>query len=247
MKRYCAFFCLAFACAATARDPNQPVSRGSAEFSAGASYARLTGGFDGDGKYAKYPDSVAPAALGTPLRIRWGLGNGFELRTDWSYVATNEDYGSREGFSQPIVGLRYYIGKYTGVFNLVTLPFATGDLDNGDLHTLVEIGGSLRMRSEKFRVIGLASYIDDFDESEILRLYARPEILWTKGFSNFLTGELLYGLGQGAWLASVGPGARADFTESVAAELTTPFSVAGRNSPIAGWSVSLRGIWNLKY
>lgn len=246
MTRYCAFFCLAFACAAAAKDPNRPVSRGSAEFSAGASYARLTGGFDGDGKYVKYPDSLAPAALSTPLRIRWGLGNGFELRTDWSYVATNEDYGSREGFSQPVLGLRY-IGKHAGAFSSVTLPFATGDLDNGDLRTVLEVGGSLRARTEKFRVIGLASYIDDFDGNEVLRLWARPEIIWTKRFTTFLTGDYLRALGEGAWLASLGPGARVDFTEAAAAELTTPFSVAGRNSPIAGWSVSLRGIWTLKY
>jgi hypothetical protein len=246
MTRYFGFFCLAFAWAAAAKDPNQPVSRGSAEFSGGASHARYTGSFDADGQYHSYPDSIAPSANIFPLRVRVGLGNGFELRSDWSYARTNRDFGSRQGMSQPSFSLRY-VAKTLGVFSTVTLPFATGDFDNGNLNTALEVGGLLRLRSENIRFTSLLSYIDDFDENEILRIWMRPEVIWKPGFSTFISADYIKALGQDAWLSTLGPGLRVDFSNEWGAELSSPFSVAGRNSPIAGWSVSLRGLWTLKF
>jgi hypothetical protein len=231
---------------AVAKDPNQPVTRGSAEFSGGLSYARYTGGFNANGNYVKYPDSISPSAYLTPYRIRIGLGKGFETRADWSYINSNKDAKSRQGFSQPTIGIRY-IAKNAGVFANLTLPFATGDFDNGGLNKIIETGLLLRTKTEYFRLTGFASYIDDLEDYEILRVWLRPEILWAPGFSTFVSGEYLKDLDEPAWLTTLGPGLRFDFTKDLAGEITTPFSVAGRNSPIAGWSIGAKGLWTVKF
>ena len=240
------FTCLALTGAVLAKDPNQPVQRGSAEFSGGASYARYTGSFDANGNYVKYPDSVAPAALLTPFRVRIGLGNGFEIRADGNYYNSNKDGRNLSGFTQPSASFRY-TGKNGGVFTNVTFPIATGDFDKANLNTAVEIGGLLRMKSPRFRFTSLASYIDDFEDAEILRLWMRPEILWMPGFSTFVSGEFLKSLGESAYLGTLGPGLRRDFSETFAVEATTPFSVLGRNSPVAGWSAGVKALWTLKF
>jgi len=244
-----AVLCVALSAPAFAKDPNQPVRLGSAEFSGGASYARYTGSFNNGSHYHAYPDSLSPAAMVYPLRIRLGLGKGFEVRGDWSYASTNKDLGDKQGMTQPSFSLRYWATNF-GAFNNWTLPVAPGDFDNGDLHTAVEIGGMTRWKSPHTRFTGLVSYVDDFDQNEILRVWVKPEILWRPSLSTFVTGECLRGLGKGAhgaYLASLGPGLRADFSEALGLEVTAPFSVAGRNSPVAGWSLSVRGLWTIKY
>ena len=68
-----------------------------------------------------------------------------------------------------------------------------------------------------------------------------------QGFSSFVTIDWLKDMNEDAWLSTLGPGVRVDFSDAVGVEVTAPFSIAGRNSPIAGWSVGARGLWTLKY
>jgi hypothetical protein len=246
MVRRFSLFCMVLPGLALAKDPTQPVTRGSLELSSGIGIARFTGKFDSTGGYHSYPDSTDPALFGVPLGIRAGLGNGFDVRASWSYLRTNADAGSKTGMSQPSLSIRK-VGKNLGAFTTLTLPFAPGDFDNGDLHTALEIGGIFRLKGDHYRLTSLASYIDDFDENEIIRFYGRPEIIWTKGVGTFITWDFLKAWDEDAWLLSLGPGTRIDFTDAFALEATTPFSVAGRNSPIAGWAASIRGIWTMKY
>jgi hypothetical protein len=231
----------AVACA-LAKDPNQPIPTHAVEIGAGYGVAGIPGTYDSGGAYHAFPGGLSPLLHGAPFSLKYGVGGGLDFKMEWSAVFSNEDAGMLagkdeplRGMSQPKLGLRYLAWKPGGVYANVTLPFATGNLDNGNLSTLLEVGGLLRHKWERARVTALMSVSDDFEELHALRLMTKGDLLW-KAFTGSGTVDFATARNRDAWLLSAGPTVRFDLSKIQAFDAVATFTVAGHNAP-AGWSV----------
>lgn len=237
------FTCFALAIAAFGKDVSQPVKPGALELGAGIGYARGTGLYDSTGHFNRFPDGFAPAAYGVPLRVKYGLGRGVDLKADWDVSSSNEDAGNKQGLGQPRLGIRYN-RPMMGLFSTLTLPFATGDLDNGDLTTSLEMGAQFRRRLDHFRFTGLAGYTIALDNRDILRLSAKPEFVANEHLAAYCRTEYLTVLDGDAYWVLLNPGIRADLSHALAAEVFVPVTALGRSAP-ALWSVQAMVYWTV--
>jgi hypothetical protein len=235
---------IAFAAAACAfgKDPNQPIPTHALEVGVGYGLAAIPGAYDSSGAYHKFPGGFLPLLHGAPLSLKYGVGGGLDFKAEWSALFSNEDAGllagrsgPLRGMSQPKLGLRYLAWKPGGVYANLTLPFATGNLDNGNLSTLAEVGGLLRHKWENARVTALASVSDDFDKVHSLRLMTKGDLI-RKAFTGSGSVDFAKARDRDAWLLLLGPTLRFDLSKAQAFDAAATFTVAGHNAP-AGWTV----------
>lgn len=231
-----------------AKDVTQPVKKGALELGAGFGYAESMGRYNARGgflnrKEAGDSNELAPAAYGIPLSVKYGLGEGFDLKANWAMVRWNKEAGNLEGTSQPSLVVKY-TRSWGGFLTTLTFPFATGDFNKPNLPTIVEIGGFVRKRLPHFRFLGLASYWSVNPGSDLLRLQAQPEILWEKKTGTYLSLEYFKALNKNADLSTLSLGTRGDFSSALSWDVVGGVSVAGHNAP-AAWGLKTTLLWTL--
>jgi hypothetical protein len=252
MIRRSMLLCAALGSAALAKDPNQPVKQGALELGVGYTYAYFPGIYDDAGEYQTWetqtvypsvPDDARPALSAIPLRAKYGLGRGLDLKAEWDAAFYNEDGGSLKGMGQPKLGLRY-LRPVGGLFSNVSLPYATGDFYHENLKTYLEVGGLLRHKIERFRMTAMASYTDNFEQYQLVRGSLKPEFVWDKKTSAYATLSYLQALHVESYWFLLTPGVRADVSTALAVEFTAPITIAGRNAP-AAWTFQGILYWTL--
>jgi hypothetical protein len=251
MVRSLCLVCVFLAVAAFGRDANQPVKKKSVELGMGYGYAYVPGMYDAKGNFSNWDEvfakdtSLHPVLHSVPFRVKYGLGGGFDVKFDWDGVYSNAESGNLKGMGQPKLGVKY-TGPNFGAFSNLTLPFATGTLNDKRLYTYLEVGGIARKKLAHARFTGIASYTEVFEKPDALRLSFKPEVLWNDRVSNYATLEYIKSTKKDVYLATLTPGLRADVNESFTIDAAAPFSIAGQNAP-AGWSGRVILYWTLGY
>lgn len=235
-------FIFATAALAAARDANQPVGRGNFEIGTGYSYAAVTGIYNGAGDYVSLPDSIATSLQSVPMRLKLGLGKGFDLRAEWDrYYLHSDTGGVKQGMSTPRLGFRY-VRPVAALFGWATLPYATEDFENTDLVTGFELGAFLRKRTRDFRLTALASFGRSAKDDWGYRMSFTPTYLWSEGLEAYSTLEYFRGTDRDWSLLAFTPGVRVDFSRDVYLDAAMPVSLGGRGAP-AGWGAKATVFW----
>jgi len=249
MVKNLSFCCMALCAAGFGKDIYQPEPAGDVEVGTGVGYAQSLGFYNASGAYEPYsdigyPQGFSPAAYGVPFKVKYGLGGGFDVKAEWDAAFTNADAGDHSGLSQPVIGLKY-ANSWGGFFTNLTLPYATGDLDNGHLLTVIELGTLARVKYHHFRFDGLFSYENDFKEDDLVHLSFQPEIIWRKGLDTFLNIDFYQALHENLTEFAMTPGIRKDITETIYCDAAAGFTLAGRDAP-AAWAVKADVYWTFK-
>lgn len=241
-------------------DQYLPVAPKTLETDVMVTYAAETGSFDPDGK--KQDGEGSPSVITPALQVKYGIMPGLDVSLQAAFGLYNEDKGMKfdeetgepkavSGLERPDIALKYAHPELgAGAFVDVVLPFGSKDIVGDEAATTI-FGGLLYGKTfDAVTVNAYAGYkfyteVEKFKQ-DAMTVYAQGQyqvnemvgpylgLQYDKSFQAKFDGESVED--TDGYLFTVKPGANVKINDAMAAELTVPFDVMGKNAP-ANWAI----------
>ena len=234
-------------------DQYLPVAKGKLETDVMFGYSSMSGFYDADGEKQDVPSGYSPAVMTPALQLKYGIIDGLDVSLAVNYAMYNEDAGDVSGLGAPELAVKYVVADLgVGGFLNLTMPFGSEDIV-GEEPGMGIMGGVIYGKTFGQVVVNaLAGYEFNTEngakmKQDNLSIYARGQynvtpmvgpylgVDFNKSFDMKYDGEAIdETAGQ---LLTLKPGANIVINEQMAAELTVPVTVLGKNNT-ASWGIA---------
>ena len=238
-------------------DQYLPVAKGKLETDVMFGYTSVTGGYDADGEKNDVPSGYSPASMAPALQLKYGIIDGLDVSLALNYTMVNEDLSytgeAVSGLGAPELAVKYVVADLgVGGFLNLTMPFGSEDIV-GEEPGMGIMGGVIYGKTFGQVVVNaLAGYEFNTEngakmKQDNLSIYAQGQynvtpmvgpylgVDFNKSFDMKYDGEAIdETAGQ---LLTLKPGAKIVINEQMAAELTVPVTVLGKNNT-ASWGIA---------
>lgn len=239
-------------------DQYLPVGKGKLETDVMFNYMSIGGAYDEDGKSQDAPSSLSLSAMAPALQLKYGIIDGLDVSLALNYTMKSEDLSALSGSDKAVSGLgapelavKYVVADLgIGGFLNFTAPLGSKDIV-GDEPGMGFMAGVLYGKTFGQVVVNaLAGYEFNTEDGnkvkqDNLGVYAQGQynvtpmvgpylgVDFAKSFDTQFDGE---SAGDAGYLLTLKPGANITINDKMAAELTVPVTVMGKNN-YSAWGV----------